>query len=58
MSGSCCRERQKSLCASLRLPHAEIHSEALIEEFTEMPEAVVVCEKEKGASRLRMTADS
>jgi hypothetical protein len=42
----------------LRLPHAEIHSEALIEEFTEMPEAVVVCEKEKGASRLRMTADS
>ncbi|MGA2183436.1 MAG: AAA family ATPase [Bryobacteraceae bacterium] len=29
------------------------HSDALIEEFTEMPDAVVVCEKEAGASRFR-----
>jgi predicted ATPase len=29
------------------------HSDALIEEFTEMPDAVVVCEKEEGASRFR-----
>jgi predicted ATPase len=29
------------------------HSDRLIEEFTETPEAVIVCEKEKGASTLR-----
>ena len=29
------------------------HSDRLVEEFTEMPEAVVVCEKENGASSFR-----
>lgn len=29
------------------------HSDRLIEQFTEMPEAVIVCEKENGASNLR-----
>jgi len=34
------------------------HSDRLIEEFTETPEAVVVCEKENGASTLRrLSAD-
>ena len=29
------------------------HSDRLIEEFTETPEVVIICEKEKGASTLR-----
>jgi predicted ATPase len=34
------------------------HSDRLIEEFTEIPEAVIVCEKENGASTLRrLSAD-
>jgi predicted ATPase len=34
------------------------HSDRLIEEFTETPEAVIVCDKEKGASTLRrLSAD-
>jgi predicted ATPase len=33
------------------------HSDRLIEEFTEMPESVIVCEKENGATTLRRLSE-